>query len=275
MNYDSPTDIETALDILSQSGPSVVAGGTDFYPARGPRPIEASILDITAVPDLSGIGQDTQGIRIGATTTWSEVIAADLPPAFNALKEAAQEVGSHQIQNAGTVAGNLCNASPAADGVPALLILDAQVELRSRARGVRQLPLAAFITGPRQTSADPDELLTAILVPHPTPGAKSCFEKLGARRYLVISTTMCAALVRCDENRCILDLKLAIGACSPVAKRLTAFEVSCMGQPLDTLQISRDDLAPLSPIDDVRADAGFRLDAVATQCLRAIQRAAQ
>ena len=99
-----------------------------------------------------------------AATTWSEIAAANLPPAFDALRQAAREVGSIQIQNRGTIAGNLCNASPAADGVPPLLALDAAVELAS-ANGTRQLPLSEFITGYRRTARQPDEILSAVIVP--------------------------------------------------------------------------------------------------------------
>ena len=104
------------------------------------------------------------GLRIGACTTWSAIRDAALPPAFDALRAAAAEVGGGQIQNAGTIGGNLCNASPAADGVPPLLALDAEVELASAA-GTRRLPLAAFLRGPRRTDRRPGEMLTAVLIP--------------------------------------------------------------------------------------------------------------
>ena len=107
----------------------MLAGGTDFYPARVGRAIDEDVLDIGGIDVLRGITAGPAGWRLGATTTWSELLEADLPPLFDGLKQAAREVGGRQIQNAGTFAGNLCNASPAADGVPALLALDAEVEL--------------------------------------------------------------------------------------------------------------------------------------------------
>ena len=116
--------------------------GTDFYPARVGRPVDENILDISGIAALRGILGRPGGWRLGATTTWGELIAADLPPLFDGLKQAAREVGGRQIQNAGTIAGNLCNASPAADGVPPLLALDAAVELASRT-GSRNVPLSA------------------------------------------------------------------------------------------------------------------------------------
>src|SRR6266481_2008397 len=135
--YLRPRYLEEALAALARPH-TVLAGGTDFYPARVGRAIDEDVLDI------GGITVDDSGWRLGATTTWSELVAADLPPLFDGLKQAAREVGGRQIQNAGTLAGNLCNASPAADGVPPLLALDAGVELADPA-GARRLPLASFI----------------------------------------------------------------------------------------------------------------------------------
>src|SRR5882672_6711202 len=146
--YLRPRRLEEALTALAR--PHVVlAGGTDFYPARVGRAIGEDILDIGAIAALRGITADGSGWRLGATTTWSELLEADLPPLFDGLKQAAREVGGAQIQNAGTLAGNLCNASPAADGVPPLLALDAAVVLAG-ADGERVLPLDRFILGPRK-----------------------------------------------------------------------------------------------------------------------------
>src|SRR5262249_60124834 len=107
---------------------------------------QGSLIDITSLNEIRGISIERDVIRIGGLTTWTEVIRTPLPRCFDALKSAAREVGSVQIQNRGTVAGNLCNASPAADGVPPLLALDAEVELAS-SRGSRRLPLSEFLVG--------------------------------------------------------------------------------------------------------------------------------
>src|SRR5882672_3824710 len=183
--YLRPRRLEEALTALAR--PHVVlAGGTDFYPARVGRLVDEDVLDIGGINILRGISADGSGWRLGATTTWSELLEADLPPLFDGLKQAAREVGGRQIQNAGTLAGNLCNASPAADGVPCLLALDAEIEIAGPA-GSRRLPLAAFITGNRCTALKPGELMVAIHVRKPVHEARSAFLKLGARRYLVIS----------------------------------------------------------------------------------------
>src|SRR5258708_23073816 len=107
--YHRPRHLDEALSTLARPH-IVLAGGTDFYPARVGRTIDEDVLDIGAIAALRGITADAQGWRLGATTTWSELIEADLPPLFDGLKQAAREVGGRQIQNAGTLAGNLCNA---------------------------------------------------------------------------------------------------------------------------------------------------------------------
>src|SRR5690606_12010591 len=142
--------------------------------------------------ELRGVSETASHVVIGARTTWTDLIRHPLPAAFDALKQAAREVGSVQIQNVASVAGNLCNASPAADGAPALLVLDAEVELRSRA-GSRMLPLQDFILGNRRTAIEPGEIVTAIRIPKASIAGSSSFQKLGARRYLVISIAMAAA----------------------------------------------------------------------------------
>lgn len=260
--YLRPHSLEEALSALARPH-TVLAGGTDFYPARVGRAIDEDVLDIGGIGDLRGISAGEAGWRLGATTTWSEVIEADLPPLFDGLKQAAREIGGRQIQNAGTIAGNLCNASPAADGVPCLMALDAEIEIAGPVS--RRLPLRQFITGVRTTALAPSELVVAIHVPRPRHDAASAFLKLGARRYLVISITMAAAVVEFVDQR-VVSARVAVGACSPVAERLPELEAALVGMPRDRLADSVDaaQLAPLSPIDDVRGSAAYRRDAVVT-----------
>jgi CO/xanthine dehydrogenase FAD-binding subunit len=260
--YLRPHCLDEALTALAR--PHVVlAGGTDFYPARVGRAIGEDVLDIGGIAILRGISANSAGWRLGATTTWSELIEADLPPLFDGLKQAAREVGGRQIQNAGTLAGNLCNASPAADGVPCLLALDAEIEIASPT-GSRRLPLRQFITGVRRTALAPGELVVAIHVPRPRHEARSAFLKLGTRRYLVISIAMAAATVEVADSR-VASARIAVGACSPVAERLPRLEAALAGAPLDGRLAERVEaahLAPLAPIDDVRGSAAYRSDAV-------------
>jgi CO/xanthine dehydrogenase FAD-binding subunit len=270
--YFRPTTIEEAIGALANQGGRILAGGTDFFATQGDRPVLGPVLDISAIDALKGIRVEADQIRIGACATWSEVIAADLPPAFDALKAAAAEVGGWQIQNLGTIAGNLCNASPAADGVPPLLALDAAIELAGPA-GTRRLPLDQFILGPRRTALTPGEMVVAILVPRRFEDARSHFMKLGGRRYLVISIVMVAAQVALDLQGRVAGARVAVGSCSAVACRLPALERALLGAAAGAGLaglLRTEHLAPLRPIDDVRATALYRLDAAQTLIGRAL-----
>lgn len=273
--YLRPATLAEALAALTSQRFSVLAGGTDFYPGRVGKPVDGDILDITRVSALRGIRDEGNLFRIGATVTWSELQAATLPSQFDGLKAAAREVGGVQIQNAGTIAGNLCNASPAADGVPPLMALGARVELASNTR-VRQVALSDFVLGNRKTVRQPDELVTAVLVPKWRAGTHSVFLKLGHRRYLVISIAMVAALLSLDEGGRITMSGVAVGACSAAAQRLPALEARLIGRPAREAAslVRAEDLRDLSPIDDVRGTAAYRMDAVMTLVRQALAQAA-
>jgi CO/xanthine dehydrogenase FAD-binding subunit len=283
-DYARPTCLDEALALLS-SGPAsglsaemskrtwtILAGGTDYFPGLRDRPPSGRMLDLSGVEELRGIREARDHWRIGGLTTWSEIAAARLPAGFDALKSAALEVGSVQIQNRGTVAGNLCNASPAADGVPPLMVLDAEIVLRSSA-GERRMPLGDFILGNRTTALGPGELLAEIIVPKAAAAGSSHFVKLGSRTYLVISIAMVAARLAVRPDGLIDTAAISIGACSPVARRLRDLEQRLVGQPARAetfASIGETDMAGLSPIDDVRASAAYRLEAAAELTRRAL-----
>ena len=271
-SYLRPTRLTEALAALAEAPRVVLAGGTDFYPARVGQPLDDDVLDITGLAELRRIADAGEFWRIPALATWTDVIEAELPPVFAGLKLAAREVGGVQIQNAGTVCGNLCNASPAADGIPNLLALDAEVELAS-ADGCRLVRAAGFVTGNRLTIRRPDEMVTGLRIPKSRNPARATFLKLGARRYLVISIAMVAAVVETADDRTVSAARIAVGACSAVAQRLTALERDLAGRRLEPALadiVSPRHLAALTPIDDVRGTAAYRNDAALTLVRRAI-----
>ena len=228
------------------------------------------MLDVTAVGELSSIRRMPDRVDIGALVTWTEAIESGLPPWFDCVRLAAREVGGHQIQNRGTIAGNLCNASPAADGVPAFLVLNARVRLQHRG-GAREIPLREFITGNRRTCLQPNELMTAIVVPSPASGARSTFLKLGARRYLVISIAMAGACLELRDGR-VHDARLSVGACSEVARRLEGLEARLEGVPATDApdMVREEDFSLLSPLSDVRASARYRRQSARVLVRRAL-----
>ena len=271
MTWFTPATLDEALPILA-GGARVIAGGTDLLAAEGRALPQGDLVDLGGIEGFRRIERSEDGIRIGAGVTWSEIVAADLPPAFDGLKAAAREVGGIQIQNAGTLAGNLCNASPAADGTPCLLTLDAAVQIAGP-NGQRTLPVAEFVLGPRKVALHPGEVVTALLIP-PQGAARSAFVKLGARRYLVISIAMVSAVITVADER-VTAARIAVGACGPVARRLTALETDLEGASVaDAADLVRPDhMAPLTPIDDIRADAGYRRAAALELVRRAVARA--
>ena len=281
MAFLRPARLGEALVALASGGPGgapwvIVAGATDHYPARvGRAPVE-DILDVTAIARLRGIAAVDGGWQIGALATWTDLVEAPLPPMFDGLKAAALAVGGLQIQARGTVVGNVCNASPAADGMPNLLALDAQVEVVSRGGG-RIVPIGQFVTGNRRTARRADELVTGLFVPAPLPGTtvRSAFEKLGSRAYLVISIAMVAAVVEADADGRIARARVAVGACSEVAQRLPLLEAALAGAPATAESAaiaSSDHLGGLSPIDDVRGTADYRREAALELVRRALRR---
>lgn len=266
-NYAKPRSLDHALEVLSHGGVTVIAGGTDVYPALVGRDVPRQVLDISAVTELGEVTTTSDGVRLGAGVTWAEVAAANLPRGLRALQEAAVQVGAVQVQKAGTVAGNLCTASPAGDGIPVLLALDARIELRS-VRGTRTVALEEFVTGYRATAKAADELVTAIIVPADAAGRESSFVKLGTRAYLVISLVMVAVSIGRDVSGRVTAARVAVGACSPVAQRLSRFEASVMsGSPR---RVTTADLVELTPIDDIRCSAAYRLDVVPEMVRRAL-----
>ena len=274
MVYLIPASLTEALRLVGEGQATLLAGGTDVYPAMTSRDLPDHIVDISSLDELRGIHTFDDGVSIGGLTTWRDIANAALPPAFDGLRRAARQIGGVQIQNAGTIAGNLCNASPAADSVPPLLTLDARVNLSS-ASGQRQVRLDELLLGPRKTARARDEILTSVFIPQLAKGANSSFEKLGARAYLVISVAMVACLLWRDRKGRIAEARIAVGAASPVARRLHGLEEDLVGQDPETPTIQVSHLEPLAPVDDTRGSAEYRLAAIKELCKRAIRGAAR
>lgn len=269
--YFRPDSLQDAITLLSKRQMTVVAGCTDVFPATEAQGLAGGVLDLTGIRDLRGVRKDGSSWRIGAATTWRDILEAGVPPGFDMLKQAACEVGSVQIQAAGTLGGNICNASPAADGMPPLIALDAEVEIAGP-DGVRRLGLSEFVTGVRRTALNAGEIVTAIHIPDRAAQGRSRFLKLGARRYLVISIAMVAVRVQV-QGELVEDIALAVGACSAVARRLGALEAQLRGIPVAEVlgAITPDRVGPaLAPISDVRADAEYRAVAAADLLRRAV-----
>jgi xanthine dehydrogenase small subunit len=262
--YFRPGTLDEALQICADRQVTILAGGTDIYPAKAARVgwgdmRHPDVLDISAINGLGGISEEEGKLRFGALTTWTDLKRATLPPAFAGYQAAAHDIGGAQVQNRGTLVGNICTASPAGDGIPCLLTLDAEVELTSLS-GRRIVQISDFVSGYRKTVRRSDEIVTALLLPRPDAGARGRFLKLGARRYLVISIVMAAAVLTADEDGIITDARVAVGACAPVATRLVVLERSLIGARFSGAAdiVAPEHLSALKPINDIRASGGFR-----------------
>lgn len=271
-DFARPATLAEALRLMGQGGWRLLAGGTDLYLGAGTQ-LQGPVLDLTGIAELTGITQ-AGDVRIGAGASWAAIAGSRLPPALHALQQAARVVGGRQVQVAGTIGGNLCNASPAADGVPPLLVLEAEVELCSLA-GTRRLRLAEFLLGPRRTALLPAEVMTAVIIPEAALHGQSAFVKLGARSHLVISIAMVAARLVADQGR-VIGASVAVGACSAVSVRLPLVEAALVGASAAEAQDrvrGAAVAAAISPIDDVRATADYRLKAAVELLRRAVAEA--
>jgi xanthine dehydrogenase small subunit len=238
----------------------VLAGGTDAMVDAPHHAPPTGILDLWRFAPLCGIAVDGERVTIGAAVTWLEVARHDVVATRLApLAQAAREIGALQIQARGTLGGNVGTSSPVGDSLPALLALDAELELAS-ARGRRVVPYRAFCTGYRKTALAGDELIVAAHVPLPPAGTRLAWRKVGTRRAQSISKVMGAAAVVVDDG-IVVDVRVALGAVADRPIRIAAVEDAVRGLPIARAgDAARAALrAAIKPIDDVRSTATYRL----------------
>ncbi|OGF10432.1 MAG: hypothetical protein A2W00_01410 [Candidatus Eisenbacteria bacterium RBG_16_71_46] len=262
-----PRTLAQALEALHESlaGERCVpiAGGTDLYVSLNDGSHTGRrFLDLWGLDELRGIRVSRGGLRLGALATFREirhhpVVASRLP----ALAEAASWVGAWQIQNRATLAGNIANASPAGDSLPALLAYDATVHLRS-VGGARDVTFERFYRGYRDPAMEPDELITAVSVPYPPAGARAFFRKVGTRRAQSISKVVFAGLLHVGRGGRVDHARFAFGSVAPVTLRARRAEEAVLGAPASRAAAARALAAlagDISPIDDIRSDRDYRI----------------
>lgn len=241
----------------------VLAGGTDLLVGAIERAAPPGVIDVFALPGLGGIQVlDDGSIRVGAAVTYAEMlrhdaIARELP----ILIEASREVGAVQIQERGTMAGNLCTSSPVGDTLPVLLALDASIAVQSAARGPRSVPYAEWCTGYRKTALAADELVTGIHFPKPAAGTVQSWRKVGTRRAQAISKVMFAGTARRDASGKIEHARIALGAVADRPIRIAAAERAMLGAVPDPAladRVAEAVASAITPITDVRSTAGYR-----------------
>jgi carbon-monoxide dehydrogenase medium subunit len=289
--YASPTSLDEALRLKAEHGAHarIIAGGTDLLveldrgartapngaPSGSPDGGELGLIDLTRIPGLAAIRYAEGRIRLGPLVTHNQCVASPLvvDRAFP-LARACWEVGSPQIRNRATVAGNLITASPANDTIVPLLALDATVTLTSAARGSRTLPLRDFYTGFRQVDLAPDEILTEIAFAPLDDRQQGAFIKLGLRKAQAISVLSVAAVVTWDATRRVAQAAISLGAVAPVVIRAPAAEQTLVGSALEDAAIAEAAAlarAAAAPIDDLRAPAEYRAAMAETLVGRALR----
>jgi CO/xanthine dehydrogenase FAD-binding subunit len=237
------------------------------------------VVDLTGIEELRAIGasetRETAGeehlVLGGGVTYWVLRTDARIGSAIPMLARMAQDVGAVQIQTRGTLAGNLASASPAADGVPALMALEATLTLRS-VRGERKVETAAFFTGYRKTVLEPDELITSIDLRVPPPGSWARWQKVGTRLAQAISKVALASVVTI-EGGAVVRARFGMASVGPTTARLPAVSAAVTGKTLAGLDRRAVDAAveqDIKPIDDVRSTAAYRLHVAKALVWRAL-----
>jgi xanthine dehydrogenase small subunit len=247
-----PRSLDEAFRMMHEQAPVVpLAGGTDVYvDLNAGRLPGQRYLDLSRLDALRGIALDGDVLRIGALVTYTQMIQSGLvTERLPILASAAREVGGIQIQNRGTLGGNIANGSPAGDTLPVLAVADATVVLGS-AGGTRRVSFTSFYTGYRASVRAPEELIVAVELPASVPGAKQWFRKVGTRAAQAISKIVMAG-VRAATPR------IAIGSVAPTVVRLprTEAHLAAGGSLEEAGRILADEIRP---IDDLRSTASYR-----------------
>lgn len=272
-----PANLATALKLKAELGATArfIAGGTDLVvDLESGRRSAGSLIDISRLAELHKIETSERGLRIGGGVTHAEILDSQAIKEYaSVLAQAAIEVGSPQIRNRSTLAGNLITASPAADTVPPLLAMRAVVELESR-RGQREVPVLNFITGFRQVALAEDEIVRSVLIPYPQGTRRSAFLKLGLRKAQAISVVSVSVVVDFDAAGKIVRGEVALGSVAPTPLLVPGISELMQGQFLtDELieQLATQAMTAAVPISDVRGSAAYRKAMVKVYTSRALR----
>jgi carbon-monoxide dehydrogenase medium subunit len=275
LTYTAPTSIEEAVRALAGASgvAKVLSGGTDLLvQLRSGRAKPDLIIDIKRIPDLSGVRERDGGFVIGAVTPAAVIGECDaLRQAWPGVVEAANLIGSTQIQGRATLAGNLCNASPAADSVPALIAARATCVVAS-ANGQREVPVESIVTGPGRTLLDRDEFIIAFHLPKPAPRSSDAYLRFIPRTEMDIAVVGAGVNVTLDPGGICTDARVVLGAVAPTALLVADAAAVLIGRTLDAAALDRLDQAARSackPIDDKRGTIEYRIKVAGVMARRA------
>ena len=270
--YYRPKSLTDALVAIASKDHTIVAGGTDLYAQSTAATPQHNLMDISGLPELIGFSRTSNEFRVGAATTWDAIANLKGPHCIGALVQAAGSIGSRHIQLRGTIGGNVCNASGAADGLPPLLVSRARLEIRSSTR-TRFATVEEFLSAAREVRLARNELIIAVLIPSQHSRTVSLFDKIGIRRHNALSIVMAAVELSFDEREAA-RVGIAVGAAAPSVRRLYGLERRLEDCPdvLSQAPVRLSDLSELSPIDDIRGTARYRLFAIRSMLNRLLAR---
>jgi CO/xanthine dehydrogenase FAD-binding subunit len=255
----SAKSLEDGLNYISDQGgrSKIIAGGTDLIlDLREEKITPDSMLNILEIEQLRGITETEDAVRIGPTTTFTEMIQSEvLNQHLPLLVQAASSVGGPQIRNRGTIGGNIATNGPCADVLPAVLALEGSLELQSKKKDIRMVPLEKILLSPYQTSIEPDEILTAIHIKKLAPATRSGFEKLSRRNAMAKGRMNISIILGLNKHKVGSDVRIVPGSVMPVAQRIEAAEKMLLGKILDESLI---DAAVDTLAEEVFKIAGIR-----------------
>ncbi len=275
-------EVVETLRIAKEKGirANVLAGGTDLMPQlREGTTTPEVVVDISRIPVLKRIERMGNEIRIGAMVTHAELVTSELVREYaGVLSEAAKMVGSPQIRNLGTLGGNVVNASPAADTIPALVILEAKLVLKGP-EGERILSVTDFFTAPYQTVIEADELLTDIVVPLPPPSGRAVFLKLARRKAVAIARMNLACMLYYDRQKETFEwVRLCVGSSTPRPVRMTEAEKALIGKPFSTevlQEAGRAAAEQMVQLSGLRSSTAYKKPVVGDLVMRAVRMAVE
>ncbi len=261
--YHAPVTLAGALELLAELDEAKpIIGGTDLMVSMRQAACNPShIVDLNRIPDLNYIIEEEGYIKIGATTTHSQVASNPLTASVPALYDAVSRIGSPQIRNRGTITGNIVNASPAADTACPLIVHNAEIEIRS-ADSTHILPIEELFVGPKINCLEPSELVTEIRMPKPPVNSSSAYKRIGRRKAFTLSVVSAAVYIQAEENVCI-EAGIAFGSVAMTPLRVSDVEEMLKGKELTMENVKEASEAVreyVKPITDVRGTEEYRRD---------------
>lgn len=264
--YYTPKNLSEALELKEGYGKRgrIISGGTDLvidFSKKGVSSTEA-VIDISSIPDIRNIFIQNGELYIGSAVTFSEILHSSvIREHVPVLAEAARQIAGPQIRNLATIGGNVVNASPAADAIPPLLVLNAMVSIIGAGGGSREVYLEQFLLGNRKVALEPNEIVTGFHFQIPSKNCCQYFRKVKPRQSMAIAL-LNLAICLCVEKARISDVRIAMGAVAPTALRIKTVENKLKNLPTDLAknpECYQGVLSDIDPITDFRASRQYRL----------------